>query len=134
MASEDLIGLSKEVAALTARMDAWFALWKTQDTGATDGRRQLYHKFDELKDMVVAELVKLRLEMGNLSHRLNSVIEDVAKMEPQLANSNNERQQRLGAQKRMAKAWGALIGLVTAAGTVGAGIVELIQWLSPKAH
>lgn len=116
---------------LEAKVENLVETWKTQDQKATDGRRDLHRKFDELKDVMMAGLGAIKLEVGSLSHRVNEIVDDYAKIEPQFIISNNERQQRVGSKKAIAKVWGTLIGLVTVAGGAGAGISELIHLLWP---
>jgi|ERR1700690_3399022 hypothetical protein len=120
---------------LEAKVEHLVETWKTQDRQATEGRRQLHGKFDELKDVMTKAVGDIQVQVGNLGHRVNEIASDFTKIEPQLILSNNEHQQRVGSKKALAKVWATLIGLVTVAGGVGAAISELVHLLWPvKSH
>jgi len=69
MAPGEFRELDRIVAALGAKIDAFQAHWQKQDDRATEGRKFLYDKFDELGN----DFQAVRYEVRDLSKDMNSI-------------------------------------------------------------
>jgi len=132
--TDDERRLDRAVGALEGEVKTLRSTWQEQDRAATEGRRQLHNKFDELKDETIAALHGMQIRLSEVTNTMATIVSQMAEIRPQLLTSNNERHQQIGSRRALGKAWGALIGLVTAAGTIGAGLMELIHYLAGPPH
>lgn len=110
--------VSRLIGSLQSSVETLTRQWGEQDRKATEGRRELYHKFDEIKT-----------EVTELSGRLGRMAEEVTAMKPSVQTFDQLHQQGIGSKKTLALVWAALIGLI---GAVSAGLVEIIHLLLPK--
>ena len=109
--SRALGGLQATVASLTS-------MWERNDREATEGRRRLYVKVDEMKD-----------SLGVLSSRVESLSTDVAAMKPTVRIFDTQHQQGIGTKKTIAMIWSIIVAFI---GGTAAIVVELIHQLWGK--
>lgn len=104
--SADIGGLKKSVEILTTT-------WQQQEQSATEGRRQLHSKFDEIKT-----------EVTKLAGRVDEMSRDISEIKPAIDVFKSARERQLGAQWMGKLIWLAFIGI---AGAVGAALTELLH-------
>lgn len=123
--------ISRAIGAVEATVAQLLRMWEHNDREATEGRRMLHKKFEELKDATTDALSTIRNQVTQINGRVDSIASELAIVKPDVVTVNNERQQAIGSKKLLALIWAALIGLVGA--TAGAA-VEIVHLLWPKAH
>jgi ElaB/YqjD/DUF883 family membrane-anchored ribosome-binding protein len=104
--SADIGGLKKSVEILTST-------WQQQEAAATDGRRQIHKKLDDVRN-----------EVTKLTGRVDRMANDIAEIQPAIDAFKSARERQLGAQWMGKLIWMAFIGI---AGAVGAAIAELLH-------
>lgn len=109
---------SRLIGMLQSSVETLTRQWGEQDRKATEGRRELYRKFDEIKT-----------EVTELAGRVGRMAEEISDMKPSVDTFDQLHQQGIGSKKTMAIGWTVLVGLI---GAMSAGIVELIHLFWPK--
>lgn len=109
--TDDYGHVREELGALRASVDNLLTTWGEKDRQATEGRRELYRKFDELKD-----------EVRDTSAKLESLARDFLKMEPAVQRFEIARHRSAGANWALRMVWSALIA------GVGAIAYVLHEW------
>lgn len=104
--SADIGGLKKSVEILTST-------WQQQEQAATEGRRVLHSKFDDVRN-----------EVTKLTGRVDQMSKDIAEIQPAIDAFKSARERQLGAQWMGKLIWMAFIGM---AGAAGAAITELLR-------
>lgn len=104
--SADIGGLKKSVEILTST-------WQMQESAATDGRRALHAKLDDVRN-----------EVTKLTGRVDQMGKDISEIQPAIEAFKSARERQLGAQWMGKLIWVAFIGL---AGAFGAAVAELLH-------
>ena len=118
--TRQLMELNRTVGGLAGTVTTLTETWKHQDREATEGRRRLYVKFEELQSSVIG-----------LTGRVNAIVGEVEEMKPSVRNFDQQHQQNIGSKKTLAAIWGALFVLAGSAGAIG---VKLLEWFWPPRH
>lgn len=105
--------ISAEIGGLKAAVEMMTTTWQSQEKSATEGRRALHDKFDELSK----DVIRLAGEVENVS-------KDLALIKPAVDAFKTARDRQDGAQRMGRLVWAAFIGI---AGAVGGVIVELLH-------
>jgi len=90
--------INRTIGALKASIDYLTAAWGEQDRKATESRRELYCKFEELKT-----------DVTRMIGRVDQLASEVAKIDPAVSAFEAARNQSKGARAIMKLIWGALI-------------------------
>lgn len=104
--SADIGGLKKSVEILTST-------WQQQEQAATDGRRELHKKLEDV-----------RHEVTKLAGRVDQMGKEISEIKPAIDTFKSARERQLGAQWMGKLIWAAFIGL---AGIAGAAIAEILH-------
>lgn len=110
--SADIGGLKKSVEILTST-------WQQQEQSATEGRRQLHAKFDEIRN-----------DVTKLTGRVDQMASTLCEIKPAIDVFKSARERQLGAQWMGKLIWVAFIGI---AGAIGGVIVEFLH-IRPSGH
>lgn len=121
--------ISRAIGAVEATVAQLVRMWEHNDREATEGRRMLHKKFEELKDATTEALATIRNQVTQINGRVDAIAYELANVKPDVLTGHNERQQNIGSKKMLALIWGALIGIVGATAGVA---VEIVHLLWPK--
>lgn len=105
--------VSAEIGGLKKAVEIMTSTWQQQEQSATDGRRQLHAKFDDVRN-----------EVTKLAGRVDQMGRDIAEIRPAIDAFKSARERQLGAQWMGKLIWLAFIGI---AGAVGAAVAELLR-------
>lgn len=109
--------MSRSIGGLESTVKTLVSTWQSQEVSATQGRRDLYQKFDAMASQVF-----------ELKTKLESALSDITELKPSVAAFESAKQQAAGAQKVGKWIWGFL--------TLGGGSIGwmLANWvtLGPK--
>jgi outer membrane murein-binding lipoprotein Lpp len=105
--------VSAEIGGLKAAVEMMTTTWQAQEKSASDGRRALHEKFDELSK----DVIRLTGEMENVS-------KDLAAIKPAIDTFRTARDRQDGAQRMGKLIWVAFIGIAGAAGGI---VVEFLH-------
>lgn len=98
--------------------------WRAQEKAATESRRNLYEKFEELLGRVSA----LSNNIGNVQQDVAELKNDIeTKIMPSIEAYTIKQAEKRGAQNMGKLLWVGLLALVSAASY---GIHQLLQWVS----
>lgn len=116
--SRALGSLEASVKNVTDTVASMTMAWAEQERNATDGRRVLHKKMDDIKD-----------DVSSLAGRVNNMAKEMSEISPAVKEFRNQRERAKGAREFGRWIWGALL---TAAGLMGWAISE---WLHlPRPH
>lgn len=115
--TRELMGLNRVIGELTSKVGTLTSNWETNDREATEGRRILHGKFDQLKN----ETIKMAARVEHLAA-------EVATMKPSVVTFDQQHQQNIGSKKTLAVIWSAMFAF---AGAVGAAAIKLIDLFWP---
>lgn len=110
--------ISRLIGSLQSSVETLTRQWGEQDRKATEGRRELYRKFDEIKG-----------EVTELAGRVGQMAQKIADMQPLVETFDEMHQQGIGSKRTLGLLWAAVIGVV---GALSAGLVELVHLFWPK--
>lgn len=111
--SGDIHQISAEIGGLKVAVDTMTKLWQSQETAASEGRRQVHLKIDALKD-----------EQQKLVARVNSMSKTLADIKPSVEAFESAKERAKGAQS-LGK-W-----LFTAIGFLGTALgYALANWIT----
>lgn len=132
---QEILRLIDAVGGLKAEVKNLRETWGHQDLEANQGRRRLHEKFDALQKQIVEAFTGFQIEinrrMAELDGRVDKIKEDLIAIKPSILTFNEEHHQTIGSKRERGKIWAWLMGLLTIAGTMGAGIAELVHALWP---
>lgn len=111
---------ARAIGALEASVKHLTETWKHQDDEATEGRRRLHEKLDELKSQQEA-----------LAATVAQQTRELAEIKPAIESFKSARDQQIGAQKLGKLLWGAFLA---AAGGVGYVIGDWLHLFWPPKH
>jgi hypothetical protein len=117
MTSGEIHQVSAELGGLKAAVEMMTKTWAAQEQSATEGRRSLHTKFDDMRN-----------EVTKLAGRVDQVDRNLSEIKPAIDVFKSARERQLGAQWMGKLIWMAFIGI---AGAVGAAITELLHLRHP---
>jgi outer membrane murein-binding lipoprotein Lpp len=106
--------VSAEIGGLKAAVEMMTTTWQAQEKSASDGRRSLHDKFDELSK----DVIRLTAQVENVS-------KDLAIIKPAIDEFKAARDRQDGAQRMGKLIWVAFIGV---AGAAGGMVVEFLHF------
>ncbi|WP_439392311.1 hypothetical protein ACRQ5Q_22200 [Bradyrhizobium sp. PMVTL-01] len=118
--TRELMGLNRVIGELTSKVATLMQTWEHNDREATEGRRRLYQKVEDMNARV-----------GELAGRVDSMGKEVAAMKPSVDTFDEQRQQSIGSEKTMTAMRAAFYAFLGVAGGV---IVKLIELFWPPKH
>jgi hypothetical protein len=120
MTEREIHDMSRAIGALESSVKNLTDTWVRQDREATEGRKALYGKVEELK-----------IEVTTLSGRMAFLERGLAAITPSVETFESLHDQGVGSKKTIAIVWTALITLI---GAVAAAGVEIFHLLWPPRH
>lgn len=118
--SRALGSLESSVKAVTDTVASMTRAWAEQERNASDGRRVIHKKLDEVKN-----------DLALLTGRVNTMGERLAEISPAIDEFQNQRQRQIGARSLGKYLWSAMLA---AAGAFGWLIHEWLNMGVPKGH
>jgi chromosome segregation ATPase len=110
----------RSIASLEATVKHMTETWQAQEREATEGRRRLHEKIDELKSQQAALTTKVEQQTKKL-----------AEVEPAIKRFEAERQRQEGVASLFKVLWVGLVAFATGLGYVGH---VLLQYIFPPRH
>lgn len=111
--------VSADIGGLKTAVEMMTTTWQQQEQSATEGRRLLHAKFDDVRN-----------EVTKLSGRVDQMATDMSEIKPAIDTFKSARERQLGAQWMGKLIWVAFIGI---AGAIGGVIVEFLH-IRPSGH
>lgn len=108
----------RSIASLDATVKHLTTTWQKQDTEATEGRRRLHEKIDELKSSQEGFAATVRQQTAEL-----------AEIKPAIKRFEADRQRQEGAASLFKVLWLGVVAFATGLGYAGH---ELLQYLFPR--
>lgn len=118
MTAHELNDINREIGGLRQAVDTLTKQWRQQEDIASEGRRQLYNKFDTLKD-----------EVRTMESRVTQMGNEIKIIQPSIQAYNEKRLRDEGARQYGSVIWGAIL---TAAGLTGWAISTFVHWMFGK--
>lgn len=113
--------MSGKIGGLTATVDDIKRQWQSQETSATQGRRDLHQKLEAVK----AEVSGLRVEIATAA-------KDITEIKPDVQEFRNAKQQAKGAEKLGRRLFAAIATLGTLFGGALGWAVSNYITIGPK--
>lgn len=110
----------KSISALETTVRHLTDTWQHQDEEATEGRRRLHDKIDELKSSQEAMAATVRQQTAEL-----------AEIKPAIKRFEEQRQRQEGAASTFKLLWMGVVAFATGLGYAGH---ELLQYFFPPRH
>lgn len=117
MTGGEIHQVSAELGGLKAAVEMMTTTWAAQEKSATEGRRQLHTKFDDIRN-----------EVTKLAGRVDQMGQNLSEIKPAIEVFKLARERQLGAQWMGKLIWMAFIGI---AGAAGAALAELLHLRHP---
>jgi outer membrane murein-binding lipoprotein Lpp len=109
--------MSRSIGGLESTVKSLVSTWQSQETNASQGRRDLHTKFDALSEKVTG-----------LTAKVDTAIRDITLIKPSVQAFENAKEQAIGAQRLGKGIWAALLFL---GGGSGAGLTWVIaNWVT----
>lgn len=108
----------KSIASLEATVKHLTETWQRQDGEATQGRRRLHDKIDEMKS-----------QQKSLEETVKQQTKELAEIKPAIKRFEAQRQRQEGARSLFKVLWG---GVVVFAGGLGYAAHEILQYFFPR--
>jgi hypothetical protein len=133
MTEREVNEISRAIGALEATVANLMRMWEANDRQATDGRRVLHGKFDELKDATTAALNGLQNQVSGISARVDGIAKELSAIQPSVTIFDQQRHQNIGSKKMLAFIWTVI---VTSIGAVSYSAIEFVKliWFSAPKH
>lgn len=109
--------MSRSIGGLESTVKSLVSTWQSQETNASQGRRDLHTKFDALSEKVTV-----------MAAKVDTAIRDITLIKPSVEAFENAKAQAIGAQKLGKWIWAAL---PFAGGGIGWMIANWIS-ITPK--
>jgi len=117
----DMNDLYRRIGGLQSSVETLTKTWGEQDRQATEGRRELYRKVDELKT-----------EVTKMTGRVDQLAEDVSEIKPAVKNFEATKNRGQGERNIIRIVWSILVA------GVGALAYVINDWIHlfwpPKGH
>jgi Protein of unknown function (DUF1515) len=114
MTSGEIHQVSSEIGGLKASVELMTSTWQQQEQSATEGRRELHRKFDDVRN-----------DVTKLMGRVDQMAAEMAEIKPAIKTFQSARERQLGAQGMGKLIWMAFIGI---AGAAGGMVVEFLHF------
>jgi uncharacterized membrane protein len=108
----------RSIASLEATVKHLTETWQIQDREATEGRRRLHDKIDELKS-----------QQGDLENTVKKQTEEISEIKPAIKRFEQQRQRQEGAASLFKVLWLGVVAFATGLGYAGH---ELLQYFFPR--
>jgi chromosome segregation ATPase len=108
----------KAIASLESTVKHLTETWQRQDQEATEGRRRLHDKIDELKS-----------QQKTLEETVKKQTEELSEIKPAIKRFEAQRQRQEGAASLFKVMWLAVVAFATGLGYAGH---ELLQYFFPR--
>jgi uncharacterized protein YlxW (UPF0749 family) len=118
--TESVHDMSRALGKVEAIVAALTETWQRQDDEATEGRRLLHAKMDELKQ-----------QQAVLATKVEQQTQKLAEVEPAIRRFEAERQRQEGAASLFKVLWLGVVAFATGLGYIGH---ELLQYVFPPRH
>lgn len=105
MTGGEIHQVSAELGSLKTAVEMMTDTWKAQEQSASEGRRLLHTKFDDVRN-----------EVTKLTSRVDEMSRDITEIKPAIEVFKSARERQLGAQWMGKLIWVAFIGLAGVAG------------------
>lgn len=112
--------MSRLIGGLQAEVKNLNDTWQRQDREATEGRRRLHAKVDELTT-----------QQGTLTSKVEQQTKELAEVQPAIKRFEIDRRRREGANSLLKLLWVGLVAFATGLGYVGH---ELLIYFWPPKH
>lgn len=109
--------MSRSIGGLESTVKSLVSTWQTQETSASQGRRDLHIKFDALSEKV-----------SGMSAKVDTAIRDITDIKPSVEAFEDAKSQAVGAQKLGKWIWAGLLG---SGGVIGWALANWIT-IGPK--
>jgi chromosome segregation ATPase len=110
----------RSIASLEATVKHLTETWARQDQEATEGRRRLHEKIDELKS-----------QQEGLENTVKQQTKELAEIKPAIKRFEEQRQRQEGARSLFKVLWVGVVAFATGLGYAGH---ELLQYFFPRGH
>jgi hypothetical protein len=118
--TESVHEMSRALGKVEAVVSALTETWQRQDDEATEGRRILHAKMDQLSQ-----------QQAVLINKVEQQAEKLAEVEPAIKRFEAQRQRQEGAASLFKVLWLGVVAFATGLGYAGH---ELLTYLFPRAH
>jgi chromosome segregation ATPase len=108
----------RSIASMEATVKHLTDTWQRQDQEATEGRRRLHEKIDELKS-----------QQQTLEETVKQQTKELAEIKPAIKRFEEQRQRHEGAASLFKVMWLGVVAFATGLGYAGH---ELLQWIFPR--
>lgn len=123
--TEGVHEMSRAIGGLEASVKSLTDTWQRQDRDATEGRRALHKKVDELKSQQAILTQKVDDQTKKLA-------EELAEVKPAIKRFEAQRQRVEGARSAVKVMWIAAVAFATGLGYAGHEL--LLYFWPPKGH
>lgn len=123
MTDQEVDRVSSAIGALRATVEHLTRQWEVNDRNASEGRRQLHGKVEDLAkevirlasrvDTMADELKLMKPAVGRVEH----IQDDVNAMKPQVAIFDQQHQQGIGSKRMLTLIWTGIAAFIGAATT-----------------
>lgn len=118
--TDNIHEMSRAIGSLESSVKTLTTTWAEQDREASEGRRILYGKVDELKS-----------QQGTLTSRLAQLTDEFAEIKPAIRRFEIQRQRAEGASSLRKLIWTGIVTFAAGLGYVGH---EFLIYLWPPRH
>ena len=112
-------GTIHSLIAITAKLEGTVATltetWRVQEASASEGRRQLHVKFDDLKDKITSDMTAVKTDLHDMKQGVAEITTEMADMRPKVENLEAIRLQAKGAGVIVKVVYAGIAGLIGAA-------------------
>lgn len=112
--------ISRLIGSLESEVRTLRQTWQHQDREASEGRKRLHDKVDDLK-----------MQQGVLANKVEQQTKELAEVKPAIKRFETERQRREGANSLLKLLWVGVVAFATGLGYLGH---ELLVYLWPPKH
>lgn len=116
--TESVHEMSRALGKVEAVVNALTETWQRQDDEATEGRRVLHQKMDEVRE-----------QQAVLTTKVQQQTEKLAEIEPAIKRFEAQRQRQEGAASLFKVLWLGVVAFATGLGYAGH---ELLQYFFPR--
>lgn len=110
----------KSISAMETTVRHLTETWQRQETEATEGRRRLHAKIDDLKS-----------SQEDLENTVRQQTSEISEIKPAIKRFEEQRQRQEGAASMFKVLWMGVVAFATGLGYAGH---ELLQYFFPRGH
>ena len=112
--------MSRSIGGLESTVKNLVSTWQSQEAQASQGRRDLHHKFDAL-----------RTDVHSMGAQVAGALKDIADIKPSVEAFEDAKQQAKGAQTLGKWIWGGLVFIGGGIGWILANWITITPKLPP---